>query len=457
MNDDHIDDQVMLAYLESGDDFPLREEVERHVAECSSCRERLEEWREFEVEVESNSLWEFAEAVRRHRDIPELVESTIEMLRVEDEDVRTFLMPVIGSPAAFKRTNVTSLSYMRTAGVVRQLYAMARELREKQPMHALSLADAAIAITEQLPTGRYRASLLADLRGNSWLERGNVLRYLGRFPEALDALDIAERAFDKTRLATWSAALVQYVRSTILIEVEQFDEALRLARSSAMTFYAADDEERYAGAKMVEAAVFFYQHNYEKALELFQALVPKAKQLGDAALLARLYSNIADCYVGVGKHSDASGYVASALSLFEAMGLETEQVRARWTLGQLLVRSGDLPRGIARLRQTKDEFERLGAKMDAKLATLDLIEGLLLAGWHAEVPELCAQMVTSFTSEGMMNNAMTALALLSEAVAARRATPTLVRYIREYLPTAAERAFVPPPPDVDKGDEPYVM
>lgn len=452
MNDDHFDDDVMLDYLDDPVGFAGRAQFERHVVECESCRDRLREWQLFEQDLETTSLWEFSEAVRKHRNTPESVESTIEMLRTEGEDARGWLIPIIGSPASFRRANITALQSMRTAGVVRELYVMARDVREKQPMHALALSDAAIAITEQLPDDRYTASLLADLRGNSWLERGNALRYLGRFNEALDALDIAERAYQQTRLATMSIALVQHVRSTIFIEIERFDEALQLSRANAKTFAAMGDDERYVGAKIVEAAVCYYRHDYEQARALFLALMPTTKRLGDPVMLARLYTNISDCYIGLGKRSDASGYLGLALSLFEAVGHETEQIRTRWTLGRVLVGAGDLAPGIARLRQTKNDFERLGLQSDAALATLDLAEGLLLAGWYTEIPGLCTQLVASFTSLGMTSNALTALAFLNEAAAARRATPKLVRYIREYLPHAAERAFVlPPPTDPDDG------
>jgi hypothetical protein len=46
----------------------------------------------------------------------------------------------------------------------------------------------------------------------------------------------------------------------------------------------------------------------------------------------------------------------------------------------------------------------------------------------------------------MTGNALTALSYLKEAVRERRATPKLVRYIRDYLPQAQARAFLPPPP-----------
>ena len=442
----HYDEEKLYDYLDDPESYSERQELETHLASCDACSSTLEQLRDFEAALSSTALWDFAEAIRRTRSAPSAIRSLAENLTAEDEAAETFLRPLLISPAAFRRANIAASVALHTAGMVRKLCSVSRELRERQPMHALSLADAAVTVAEQLPR-RYPAAVIDDLRGNAWLERANVLRYLGRFNEALDALDLAEQAFASTPVAVYSTALVQYLRSVIFFKSDRLDEATRLARQAARVFRQFGEEDRYVHAKIVEAGVMFSRNDFSQALDRFLVLVPIAKRLGDATTLARLYGNVANSLLGVEDLDTASNYFQQALSLYEAQGLTTEKIRTRWSLARLQLRAGQWDSGIARLRETKQEFEAIGLTSDAALVTLDLVEALLARGAKGEIAQLCSGLVESFVRVGMTGNALTALAFLREAGAMGSITPILIRHVRNYLerlPDAAERPFEPP-------------
>lgn len=442
----HYDENALYDYLDDPRSFRERAELEAHIAACDDCRALLAELRSFDEALSSTALWDFADAVRRHRQPPDAIRSIADHLAIEDNDADQFLTPILSSPAAFRRANVAAMAEMRTAGVVRKLCTVSRELRERQPMHALALADAAVTIAEQLGA-IYPRVVIEELRGSAWLERANVLRYLGRHPEAIDALDIAEQAYEETPVAAYSIAIVHYVRAAVFVELERFDEARRLARHSARVFRQFGEHERLVHARMIEGCVAFHQNQYAAALALFRPLVQPAKDLGDATTLARLYLNIASCHLELGAYDEAHQHLTQALSLYEALGLETEKIRTRWSLGTLLVKTGRATEGIHRLHDARLEFERLGATTDAALVSLDIVETLLAIGRPREAVELCAGLVESFTSGGMTGNALTALAFLREAVDAGSATPLLVAHVRSYLQQRVEdRPFLPPEP-----------
>jgi len=442
----HYDEATLADYLDAPDELPEREALERHLDACRRCRDLLAELRELEAALQSGEAWEAAEALRRERDAPESISSLASALAREEALAAQRLGRIANSPIMFRRANVAARAELQNAGAVRFLCAQSRELRERQPMHALTLADAAVALCDRLPRERYPATMLAELRGGAWLERANALRYLGRFAEALDALDIAENAYARTPVSTFPLALVQYLRSVIYFKTERLDEATRLARRAARAFRQFGECDRYIHAKIVEAGVLFLRNRFDEALALFTSLVDSAKELGDAATIARLYGNIANCLLGLGRRSDASGYFAQALSLYEALGLETEKIRTRWSLGRLLLSAGEVAEGIDRLRESKREFETLGLTSDAAQVTLDIVEALLAAGDSSEVSRLCAGLVESFVAAGMTGNALRALGYLREAVADGRADGDLVAQVRAYLagaPETTDRPFVP--------------
>lgn len=442
----HYDEATLADYLEGPDAFAERDALERHVASCRECRELLDELRELDAALQSSEMWEVADAVRRERDAPEAISSLAAELMHEERVASERLSRVVDSPIMFRRAQVAARAELQNAGAIRFLCARSREFREKQPMHALTLADAAVALCDRLPAERYPPTMVAELRGGSWLERANALRFLGRFAEALDALDIAENAYGRTPVATFSLALVQYLRAVIFFETERLDEATHLARRAARVFRQFGEDERYIHAKIVEAGVLFDRKRFADALELFMSLIGPAKELGDVATIARLYGNIANTLLGLERRSDACGYFAQALSLYEALGLETEKIRTRWSLGRLMIATGKVDDGVARLREAKREFEALGLTNEAALVTLDIVEALLAGDGHrAEVVQLCAGLVESFVAAGMTGNGLTALGYLREAAASGRADRGLVDRVRAYLAEGPEtdRPFVP--------------
>lgn len=394
----------------------------------------------FEATLATESVWDVPSDAEEP---PGRVRALADLLSREDDEAERLLAPLVRSPASFRRANVAASRRMHTAGVVRRLCSESRLLRERQPMHALVLADAAIAIADQLPAGRYPETLLDELRGSGWLERANVLRYLGRYAEALDATDIAARAFARSPVSVFSTALVDYLRAVICVETERLDEALRLVRKSARVFRQFGEDDRFVHAKIVEGTVLFDQNHYTQARDLFLGLVRTTKSLGDAATLARLYGNVANCQLRLHELESADVYFARALSLYEALGLETERVRTRWNIGCLRIATGDIPDGLARLREAKQEFEELGLRSDAALVTLDLAEALLASGDPAEAreaAEVCGGIVESFNAVGMTGHALRALGFLQEAFASGRATPALVREVRQFLATRPDHA-----------------
>ena len=449
----HFDEISLQEYLDDPVSFADREQLEEHIAACNTCAAMLEELRTFEDTLSTDAAWELTDDVVTSEP-PESLLALAGLLAEEDAEAEQMVKPLVGSPALFRAANITAMPLMRTAGVVRKLCRESRTLRERQPMHALVVADAAIAIADQLSVDRYPVPLLDELRGSAWYERANVLRYLGRYPEALDALDIAAAAFSRSPVSVYSGALVDYVRSVIFVETERLDDALRLARKSARVFRQFGEDERFVHAKIVEAGVLFHQHRFADARELFLSLAGGAKRSGSGETLARLYANVANCDNRLGNFASAEDYFARALSLYEALGLEAGKIRTRWNIASLRLASGDLVDGLARLRQARREFEQIGARTDAALVALDIAEALLATGERAaaqEAAELCSGLAESFAAVGMTGNALTSLAFLREAFETGRATPDLVRRVRQYIETRPDqegRPFVPPSGDL---------
>ena len=158
----HYDEATLADYLDGPDEFGDREPLERHLAACRRCRNLLDELKELEATLQSGEPWEAAEALSRERGAPESISSLAAEFAREEELAAQRLARIVNSPIMFRRANVAARAELHNGGAVRFLCAQSREFREKQPMHALALADAAVALCDRLPRDRYPATMAAE-------------------------------------------------------------------------------------------------------------------------------------------------------------------------------------------------------------------------------------------------------------------------------------------------------
>src|SRR4029079_2015747 len=173
----HYDEGTLADYLESPEACADRGALERHLAVCRRCRGVLDELRELEAALQSDEPWELAASIDAQRDAPESISSLAAALTREEEQAAQRLGRIVESPIMFRRANVVAGGELRNGGAIRVLCTRSRNLREKQPMHALTLADAAVALCERLAPERYPPTLVAELRGGAWPGGAHDLPY----------------------------------------------------------------------------------------------------------------------------------------------------------------------------------------------------------------------------------------------------------------------------------------
>jgi tetratricopeptide (TPR) repeat protein len=236
------------------------------------------------------------------------------------------------------------------------------------------------------------------------------------------------------------------VKANIMRSIDRADEAVSLVREAAETFLRFGDQNRYATARVIEAATLYSRASIQEALQIFISLEghPGLDDHGTVAVM----NNVANCYAELGQPEKAAEYAPRCIVMFEMLGMETERTRSRWLLGRTLVAAGKVPDAIPVLRATWREFEQFDMISDAGLVALELAEALLLTGAVEEVPAICRDVISQFTRAGMASRALTALSFLREAVAIGQATPGLVRHVYAFLrelPNEQPRLYAPPP------------
>jgi tetratricopeptide (TPR) repeat protein len=413
-----------------------RADVAAHLESCAECSARYTEARQFDEELSEASTWRHPTNLTGAEDATRVrLRRIAARLAREMADAERILGPLIANPLAFIWKDVSRKRGLHTAGAVRVLCAAANAACERDPLHALSLADTALAIAVTLnELEHYLGVKVYQLSGLAWKERANALRYLGRFAPALDALDQAKRVYQRGGANPWDMAILLYTRGVIFSRSSRPDEAEQCAAEAAAIFEETGDRVRYLNARMLRATVQYWRQDFATARDEYRDLLQRAREENEDLLVARLASAAANCEIYLGNVAAAEPALVEALGIFEREGIQTEAARIRWGLARVLLAAGQFSTAITKLHASRAECERLGLANVAAYITLDIVEALVATGANLqEVQRLCREVFVTFKAAGMVNESLTAIAYLREATRARTITREKVRHVRRFL------------------------
>ncbi len=425
----HIENDAFLALLEGNDDVVDLGKIREHLLDCAECRERYKDLQTWNALISNRGLWT----------LPPLRARTFEPLGImalsaraanEDAEADRLVAPLpADGVATWARACAAPVD--RTAGLVRRLVREARTRHERVPLDAMTILDLATEVAEGLVPRAF------DLEGDLWKERGNALRHLGRYPEALRALDKAERAYGQLTAAAFDRAFVLWARATVYWAMKRFDDARALASRAEETFRDYGDDVNVARVQLLVGGIHFDEGDIAGARAVFEGVRGAVEQFEDEETLARLFSNLCTCDVRLGEVARGRAYGARAAALFARLGMESEALRLFWSLAEALAATGAEGSTLGELQETAARFERLGMLGVAADVSLDALQFLLADGKYEEAARLAASLAARFRSENDAVDAAHAFAYFQEAATKLRATPALVDYVRFYLDARA--------------------
>lgn len=396
-----------LAQYANESSFEGREPMRAHIGTCEQCTEAVRDYADLSSTLRSQETWTPREAGRS---------ATVESIsrfdlkwRAESAEAAALMNRLKDvAPAEWPLDE-----FPRTPAMALEMLKRGRSESERSPQEALRITEATERIVTAL-VGSEHGSNTDLLKGRIEKERSLALKYLGRFEQALEALDKADYHFSRLSMPDFDLATVAYSRATVLAEIDQYDEALELIDEAGSKFELFGMDRRVLHSRIVRAAIFFYQGRIAEAREEY-LLVLQSKHI-DETNAARTMSNIACCDLELRAFEQARLWSSRSVELFERADKPVSTVRARWALARAELGLGLYEQGVTRLKTTAVDFAEAGMVTDSALALLHIVEHLITQGDHDEAARLCSVALEQFLRAGMRTPAAHAMGYLRDMV-----------------------------------------
>lgn len=257
-----------------------------------------------------------------------------------------------------------------TETAARHLYYAGRALLTSNPEHAAQIFLAASLTAAKLSDTPIE--LKKSLGATALKGRGNALRHLGQFDDALANLRTAARLYIDAKYCESEAARVEYSRGAVLFVMERWRDATEAASNALDLARAVEDLQLVAHCMILLGSCHFEQGDTTKALDMFV----QAERLlaNDEGTRARVWLNLAAVDIRLNRRGSALEYLNRAAATFRKRGYRLELARANWNLGTYHAKFTDAASGLRLLRNARRTFSSLKDRPNAACVALDILE-----------------------------------------------------------------------------------
>jgi hypothetical protein len=258
---------------------------------------------------------------------------------------------------------------------------------------------------------------------------GLAARELGDLDTALSALSTAVRVATRAGLAV-PAGQARMSRAFVLLSQGRITDALRDAEASAAHLRGPDRARLLAQRGLILQRA----GRLDDALAVYAAALRSLRRHDDRLWEGRLRNNRAVLYAYRGSSRLAKADIARAERIFAELELPRALAGARWNLGFIEARRGDIPAALASLDAAGEAYRRAG--MPVGLLLVDQSDVLLAAGLTAEARQVATAAVGELSRHRQSADLAEARLMLARAELANGAPGAARR-----TAAAAQRSF----------------
>lgn len=409
-----------------------------HVLRCERCREKAEEML-LQPGLAANVLRWPGKAV----DYGPVIERSTLFFRHRQEAYEKeraaapgLCAELLAHPLERRRVLVRNHPRFHTWGVYELLVERSRERSFQEPREAESLAGLALELADQLDAVYYGGHRIEDLRARAWAHAGNARRVSGDLAAAGEAFEHAFAHLARGTGEPLERAILLDLRASLLRAERRFEEAMKLLEEALAIFLAAGDQHRAGRALVSLDNVLHHAGRPEEGIPLLYRALELIDPVQEPRLLLCAWHNLIDDLAEAGRFMEAQKLLRRAEPVYRQMAEPWSETRRLWVEGKIARGLGQEERAEALLRAARDGFLAQDLPYDLALVSLELAALCAAQGRAAEVRRIAAEMLPLFSSRQIHREALAALALWRDAVAAEDTALALTAELLEYLKRA---------------------
>jgi len=369
----------------------------------------------------------FDAAAERARERARLVEEERKRAR---QDLRKLLEL---APEEREPKIVNARSRYRSRALAELLLEESRQLTRLDPAEAGNLAALARTVVLWTP-GALNHTWSEVIQARSMALRANAARVAGDLREA-DALFITVRRFlAKQALGDCELhAETCSLEASLRLDQRRFDDAENLLDRAVLLYRQAGNREGLAKSLVKRGALQQKTERYAESIESHRESLDFLKPDGDVHLYLCAVSNLSLCLCEVEQYAEARRVVRANQRHYASYDDEWTRLRHRWLLGRIALGLEEWDDAEAVLAEARNGFICAGNGFNAALVSLDLAMLYLHRGRTAELKRLAGLMAPIFDAQDVHREAVAALLLFQNAVAAEQITAESILRLRTYL------------------------
>jgi CHAT domain-containing protein len=307
---------------------------------------------------------------------------------------------------ALKKRFLTSHPEILERRIVEELTEAVRAAVRVDVPRALALAEAALAIAEELND---EESLARGLRA-----RGNALWFKGDCKSAVEMFQEAAAGFEHVgNRNEVGRTLSSSIQSLLLLG--DYDAAFQAAERARQIFASLGELWRIARLEINVANIYHRQNRFAEALASYQCAYEQLLPHRDTEGIGVALHNMAVCQIALDDFEGALDSYRRLRDVCQQYGMPLLGTQADYNIAYLYYLRGDYTKALELLRATRETCQKNGDTYHLGLCDLDQSEIYLELSLIQEAEEMAHNSFAHFEQHGMGFEAARALTNLAIA------------------------------------------
>ncbi|MBD3192143.1 MAG: tetratricopeptide repeat protein [Candidatus Heimdallarchaeota archaeon] len=229
----------------------------------------------------------------------------------------------------------------------------------------LGKSEEALEIAEQVIIEAKQTKKYPALIMDAFCAKGNVLGKLGQLSESLEIIEeglsyLEPLPPEQQRTYCSQKANLLLAKGKVLRLKGSLEDALVALQTSLLLFKEIENKQKIAEVTITMAIIYYYQGEYDLALNHCKKSLQLFKELGNKSNIARCLNTLGAVYYGKGELDFALDYYQKSLKIKKEIGNKQEIAITLNNIGTVFRDKGELLEGLQYLQKSLDLFKGLG-------------------------------------------------------------------------------------------------